>query len=240
MRPPSPISQPDDQTSRESTDNEEPSEETSGSQPQNPGQPVTEQHIQDEAATRPDGNLDDLAYPLGPIPQFGSQIGGDNIFAFNSAYLPYVPDPIQPQLQPHDSMLPPYPSADLDALIGAAVPPYLNFDLDALMGTGVPLGFDAANRSATNGNLHGLGDGNAVPEQPFNTSFRSPLDSTGSTQSHPQAPQGGSPWSMEEPSPVDTTYGTYSGSINGEDRTTQREVLLSTADRLIQLASRMQ
>ena len=184
--------------------------------------------------------MDDLAYPLGPIPQFGSQIGGDNIFAFNSAYLPYVPDPIQPQLQQHDSMLPPYPSADLDALIGAAVPPYLNFDLDALMGTGVPLGFDAANRSATNGNLHGLGDGNAVPEQPFNTSFRSPLDSTGSTQSHPQAPQGGSPWSMEEPSPVDTTYGTYSGSINGEDRTTQREVLLSTADRLIQLASRMQ
>lgn len=120
-------------------------------------------------------------------------------------------------------MLPPYPSADLDALIGTAA----------------PLDMNGTNGATTNENMQNIADASTAWTPSLENSFGFPLHSMPPAQNHTHPVQENAPWTMGESSPVDTAF-TNGSSANGEDQTAQREVLLATAGRLIQLASEMQ
>ncbi|KAL1844933.1 hypothetical protein VTK73DRAFT_1485 [Phialemonium thermophilum] len=186
----------------------------------------------------------------GNLPYDGSQLGPDlsvdNIFAFNGAYFPYVPDPTQPQVPSQDSMLPHCLSADLDALLGASVL-YPSAGFDVSMGSEVTPGFSRGD-DAEQGSSHlhefaatqgsnALGGGAAAQ---YDTTFGFQVDAMSTTQSSLPQPPGNSPWSSEAYSPGDTALRVYRSGTNRDSQSAEREVLLATADRLIQLASRMQ
>ena len=120
-------------------------------------------------------------------------------------------------------MLPPYPAADLDAWIG----------------TPMPRSFANTDKQVQNGDFQSLGAGN-IGGTPFDTGFGLPVDAMASSQGGPQAPQDGSPWTVDELSPSNTTFAAGSNCNIGNGCNAQKEVLLAAVDRLIQLASLMQ
>lgn len=145
----------------------------------------------------------------------------DNIFAFNVEDLPYVPDPNQPRVQPQHYILPPYPSSDLDALIGAAD----------------PLSFSSMSRQVHYAQTQGFGNGAAAGPPSLDPTLGFSMDSPGVSPTYTQAPPDGSIWGMEDLSPTNTAFGTGSSGVLGDDRNAQREALLGAVGRLIQLAS---
>lgn len=223
LKPPAPTGEAEEESNRSSTSSGQASEEFNDSHIRDETQQSTENPMQDQIPTRLDRNWDDLScLPVSGLP-FGPQAEANNIFALNSAYFPYVPDPTQPRVQFQDSMLPPYPSADLDALIGTAA----------------PLDLTGTDSSALNAQFQSLTDNSQAWTTSLENNFGFPLQSMTSTQGHSQPGRENANWALGESSPVDTAF-TNGSSTNEEDHSAQREVLLATAGRLIQLASQMQ
>lgn len=176
-------------------------------------------------SAHPNGPWDNLNYqPSSGLPFVLPDDADHSIFAFGGSCLPYVPDLIQPEFQLQESMLPPYPSADLDAL----------------MGTNFAFGFVDTSQAAHDDGRHGI---EAVSTTAYN-GFSSSVESISTVHCQAAAaPQLSTAWNQEAMSHgAPSLAGCSSGGshTNNENLGVQREALVATANQLLQLASCMQ
>jgi hypothetical protein len=196
------------------------------SQSLDPTQNSTQYRVQDQTPTHVDWSLPVLDSLPGIGQPFGSQIDPGNLFTFNDAFdFPYIPDlTLAQQAQPHDFMLRPYHSADFDALIGTE-------------------DFNNTNPSARDDHsLHTVGNENIIHDSASGTQFgfsRNVMDPSQSRRP-PAPPHDPSSYldtlcSINIPSTI--SEGVAEG---GRRNNAQREELLTTIGRLVELVASMQ
>lgn len=163
-------------------------------------------------------NLNGFHCPDGPFDAYMN----NNFLPFNIDDFPYIPDGTEPLMECRDHMLPLYPSANLDALVG----------------TTNSLDFSGAGTSMQNRHLDNTMNGAVARATSYDNNFALPLDEMVSTQNNAQLQEDAFTPGMEDLSPINNFPASGSDIFNGES-TAQREVLLAVVDRLIRVASVM-
>lgn len=163
----------------------------------------------------PEPDLPDFPYLPDHGPAiYGPQTDSDNLFTFDVANLPYVPNPVQPVFD--STMYANYPSAELEALIGSAS----------------PQSFGNVNEMMQSTPMHGY-QGTMAMSQGFEAAISS------ANIPHQSQVQDCSTWRPGICTPGSTTMDP-NGMASLTDRNPQREVLVATVGWLNQIVSLMQ